>query len=242
MPNWCSDDIIFYQKDGGIDRLTELKNDLENLESIPYDSATADSKWMGKVLIKKCNFDPTEYNRLNAIRYKDNLDLMYKNDFNSRCFLSYCNDIEQDTINYPPNLEVQVESAWYPQFDLYNMIKSQYNLEYVILSEEPGCEVYINTDTRNQYFCEKYMVDLYNVIENEDDPFHNKVSDQIEREYIESDQELINFMNKYLGISGDHYTEFQANINLLETGISLIKYTNPFVKQPMVVFNMVRFY
>lgn len=56
---------------------------------------------------------------------------------------------------------LDTETAWGPNYDdMIKLIGRNYNsLDLVMQSEEPGCEVYINTDTDGKYFTEKYMIE-----------------------------------------------------------------------------------
>ncbi|MBP2070769.1 hypothetical protein [Thermoanaerobacterium butyriciformans] len=51
--------------------------------------------------------------------------------------------------------------AWKPMIDAYNKIADMYNLNFVVKAEEPGHEIYINTDITGKYFPERYIFKFY---------------------------------------------------------------------------------
>lgn len=56
---------------------------------------------------------------------------------------------------------LDTETAWNPNYDdMIELIGRNYNsLDLVMVSEEPGCEIYINTDTDGKFFTDKYMIE-----------------------------------------------------------------------------------
>jgi len=243
MPNWCFDEVIFYQKDGKDDKLKILADDLNKITELPG-TPTSDSNWMGKILIYKCNFNPAEYNKQIDALYQNDYFSIIKHSFHSRGFLDYVSEIEYGDVPY---LQISVSSAWSPIFDTYNMISKAYELEYVLLAEEPGCEIYINTDKLGQFFQDKYLLDtgFYSEDGESNDIVNNFVSKYGTRQFFVGDADLIGFMNNCLNVPGDHYTELKINlINMgIEPYIRLYKYEmypsepESMIKIPMVYFN-----
>lgn len=60
-----------------------------------------------------------------------------------------------------PYLHLETEDAWVPQVDAYNQYAQLYKLNYVYLAEEPGCEIYINTDLERKFFRKDYVFELF---------------------------------------------------------------------------------
>lgn len=55
-------------------------------------------------------------------------------------------------------LFVDVSSKWTPDGEAYEYIANKYGLEYEYVAEEPGCGVFINTDTEGKTFSQEYYV------------------------------------------------------------------------------------
>ena len=88
------------------------------------------------------------------------------------------------------------ESAWGPMIDgLNRILKDNYKtLKSVILAEEFGNGIFVNTDTEHKFFDEKYCID----------------SDELGMEYFSNDHDLIEYIKNELGIyieSVDKLTE-----------------------------------
>jgi len=59
-------------------------------------------------------------------------------------------------------IEIQTETAWSPQVGdvIGRMLEDYYpDLCYEFVAEEPGCEIYINTDTTGRFYTERYKID-----------------------------------------------------------------------------------
>ena len=65
--------------------------------------------------------------------------------------------------------KVYQDDKWCPSLSLWNLIIELYYtsengermIDYVYEAEEPGCEIYINTDVDGEFFCDLYKVDAY---------------------------------------------------------------------------------
>ena len=55
------------------------------------------------------------------------------------------------------NVLIDVESAWHPLLEAYKVLAKLYNLNFVVKAEEPGFEIYINTDVEGNFFAERYV-------------------------------------------------------------------------------------
>lgn len=59
-------------------------------------------------------------------------------------------------------IRVAMETRWSPMINGFNKLLGRYlNLHAVYVAEEPGCEIYINTDTEGRFFNVKYCLDDY---------------------------------------------------------------------------------
>lgn len=60
------------------------------------------------------------------------------------------------------NILLCTSAAWSPLYDEYHAIAEAYQVDFVMQSIEPGCNIYINTDHSGQYFPGHYTVSIEN--------------------------------------------------------------------------------
>ncbi len=68
-------------------------------------------------------------------------------------------------------VSIQTTMAWSPSIgEMWTLIAERYEdrLDMFALAEEPGCEIYINTDETGEFFTDKYVVDYSSKEEGED--------------------------------------------------------------------------
>lgn len=101
--------------------------------------------------------------------------------------------IDDDFAEYNSNDELEgvilyCQTAWGPKFESFElMIHEKYpGLKTVCLAEEPGCEVYFNSDTEGIRFLEKYIVST------EDDTY-----------YPQTEAELLKLIDELTGLEFD---------------------------------------
>ena len=58
------------------------------------------------------------------------------------------------------NILLGTSAAWSPLYDTYHAIAEAYQVDFVMQSIEPGCNIYINTDHAGQYFPDHYAVSI----------------------------------------------------------------------------------
>ena len=58
------------------------------------------------------------------------------------------------------NILLGTSAAWSPLYDTYHAIAEAYQVDFVMQSIEPGCNIYINTDHSSQYFTDLYAVSM----------------------------------------------------------------------------------
>lgn len=82
-------------------------------------------------------------------------------------------------------LSFEFESAWSPMIDgLQTILNENYKtLRMVVIAEECGCDIYINTDTQHRFFKDKYCT----------------YDDDKGSEYFTSDEDLIKYMKEEFG-------------------------------------------
>ena len=60
----------------------------------------------------------------------------------------------------PDNILLSTSAAWSPLYEAYHAIAEAYQVDFVMQSIEPGCNIYINTDHSSQYFTDLYAVSM----------------------------------------------------------------------------------
>lgn len=78
----------------------------------------------------------------------------------SRGFLENC-ELNED------HVRVDCESAWQAIPTVWDLMAKKYNLSYVYISEEPSCEVYVNTDLAGRFFSTRYKISYYDDCDSE---------------------------------------------------------------------------
>lgn len=163
MPNWCSTTYAFYNTDKKSDKnFIKFKNEMkEFLDKNVYTNSDTD-RWLG-TLAKHFGFDTDNFPY--GLRgwidgYEDNGD----------------------------HLKIWVEDAWCYHNGIFEMILNKYfpNVAYVLCAEEPGCEIYVNTDIDHTYLIDKYYV----IIEDES-------SDLWDTDYCANDEQLERLKNEW---------------------------------------------
>ena len=133
MPNWCCSTIAFYQEDGGNARAEAFYADILKYQNFK-DSDGKHSSWVGHWL---------QSNRMDI------------ETINSRCFFVSCELLED-------HIRVEMETAWEPLPEVWDLMAEKYELSYVYIAEESGNEVYVNTDATGRFFTTRYMASFYN--------------------------------------------------------------------------------
>lgn len=75
------------------------------------------------------------------------------------CLIDYFPEPEDTD---PDRLEFSTWTAWYPMTEMCDKIIAKYypSITYVFISEEPGCDLYVNTDIEGYDFTERFSVDF----------------------------------------------------------------------------------
>ena len=178
MPNWCSNALAFYQEDGGSDRMAQFYADISRTFGLmrgekPKHSENPD--WAGHFL-KDHGVD---------------VENMY-----TRGFVQHY-EIDKT------HVRIDIETAWGPIPELYDEMAKLYDLKYVYCAEEPGSEVYINTDSEGRFFVERYYLDSFSVNDLEiDQESLSKYGDALEKmedesHYFDSLEDLLDFFKDF---------------------------------------------
>ena len=133
MANWCSTSYAFYNN-GNTENFNRFKNAMIKIYKENMFNDT--DLWLGKV---------AEHFGL----YINGNSFPY----GLRGWITFVEDRGD-------HLRVDVQDAWYYHNGIFEMILDNdfSGVDYVMCAEEPGCEVYVNTDTKHRFFKDKYVV------------------------------------------------------------------------------------
>ena len=165
MPNYCSNSIVFFSKDK-----TKLSVFLRKVYAA-YDS-------------RKSGFYSLMV--LHGYNNREIASVIDKRDDFTSCDTSLKMGKDSDTYHF----SLETETAWTPHMEAFRKIlheKYSDTIQMVYISEECGCEVYINTDTEGMYLPERFVVDCchYGVFHKEYfDTFENAL-EWIREEYTD---------------------------------------------------------
>jgi len=135
MPNWCGNSIAFYQKSKGTAMLEAFYADIQKYQDYREPETNASSSWIGHWL---------ESNRIDM------------SSLETRCFIISC-ELHDD------HVRIDMQTAWEPLTEVWGLMADKYDLSYVYISEECGCEVYVNTDTTGMFFTTRYQLNYFEI-------------------------------------------------------------------------------
>lgn len=94
---------------------------------------------------------------------------------------------------------IEGENAWGPQTDALDGLMRRYpELAYEVFAEEPGCEIYINTDESGEFFTIRYNID-YDL-----DEFG------CEGEWFDTERQLVYYFDNILEEVYEKYPDFKS--------------------------------
>ena len=135
MPNWCWNSVAFYQEDGGNAMVEAFYADIQKYQDYRDPETGKLSDWVGHWL---------QSNRVDT-------DNLYTRGFFTNCELN------------GNHVRVDMETAWSPLPEVWDLMAEKYELAYVYISEEPGNAVYVNTDSTGKFFSTRYMMHGFDV-------------------------------------------------------------------------------
>ena len=155
MPNWCDFSAVVHGNKEEIDVFYQRCLNAQRQCAINHN-------WWTYELCVEHGFNKDE--ALNRIHYVGgSLDNIDEPQFNGRDW----------------QVSLWMTTRWSPMIDGFNKILSQYiSLKGVYIGEEPGCEIYINTDTEGLFYKVKYCI----------------YDDDNGSEYFDSDEEFLKYM------------------------------------------------
>lgn len=133
MPNWCTTSYVFR---GNENELKDFSNKIKSFtskERVPNDFG---DNWLGNI-VDGFGFNWEELPCKGSITYFNPDDV-------------------------PERLELSTETAWYPMYEMWDKIIEKYypSITYVLIAEECGMGLYINTDLTGDDFPTRFSVDF----------------------------------------------------------------------------------
>ena len=144
MANICSNMMCIYAPDGNTQKLRDFYNKLHKL----YEEDD-DLNVIGIAIQLRPDLDKNKIFKM-------------AND-NYWASVGWIDDIEyrEPNINIDTaHIFINYQSKWCPCIELWNLAIEPSGLKQVTIAEEPGCHVYINTDTECKFFNDKYCIDV----------------------------------------------------------------------------------
>ena len=164
MPNWCSTDYTIFGSEEKVRKAHDVVQ--EALQTVYVD---ADKGWLGNLLYYFGDYEEgTTY---------------------CRGFVQDVGDVVAD--GNESSFSIAVEDAWGPhEYPIENLCR-KFGLQYVYCAEEPGCDVFVNTDISGKYYPQQYVLDDFNEY----------------YEYFDTEKELLDFVRKTFGRSFESFEE-----------------------------------
>ena len=136
MPNWCTTSYVFRGNENEIKDFYNKIKSFTSKEHIPNDFGNF---WLGNIV--------------------DGFGFNYK-EIPCRGRI-YCFPEPEEDVNQG-RLELSTETAWRPMTEMWDKIieKHYSSITYVLIAEECGCELYVNTDLTGDDFSERFSVDF----------------------------------------------------------------------------------
>ena len=112
---------------------------------------------------------------------------------------------------------LDIESAWSPCEDALALLRKALGrtFKFVYVAEEPGCEVFVNTDIEHRFYTDIYNVEIYAESEEEgiiSEVFHIQA-------YDHSDEECLNYIHSLSGLKYKSIEDLIANKEGVEKAI-----------------------
>ena len=189
MPNWCMTNVTFYSKsENQIKRLHDVLSELDEGESLLPNGFG--NLWLGNIL----HYFGFDWEKIYC-----------------RGSISFFGITTQDA-DGRFYFEVGQEDAWSPKKEVWDAVLSKEefsDVEYVYMAEEPGCGLYLNSDSSGLFYEDRYTVDVYL-----DGKFYNDKTCSYNQEYFTSEDECLEYLREIsenLGNKQEFATVTEAN-------------------------------
>lgn len=108
---------------------------------------------------------------------------------------------------------IDLETAWKPLYDAYCRIAGHYGLDFVLLAEEPGERIFINTDVHGTYLDVRYRVLLELEADADGTVYEKMMKEESDTEvYFSHEADMLEWFAKY-GISADSYDALEDKLD-----------------------------
>ena len=136
MPNWCTTSYVFR---GDENEIKDFYNKIKSFTSKERVLNDFGNKWLGNIV--------------------DGFGFNWE-EIPCRGRMNYFPETEEAT--YPDILELSTETAWEPMTEMWDKIIEKHypSITYVLISEECGMGIYINTDLEGEDFPIRFSVDF----------------------------------------------------------------------------------
>lgn len=180
MPNWTDEEVVFYQEDGGTDRIQMI---YDTLKEIYYPSVTADYSCKDGVIMKissawaasinkwkkdypKGNHDPKTISDAWIGNMLPAFDLhhWYENGGEHTTTRSFIDNLDESGIysavepGLNPHIRIRLHTAWSVVDGIWDKLSEKYDLQYIQMGIEEGGAFAFNNDQENKYIKERYVV------------------------------------------------------------------------------------
>jgi len=178
MPNWCSNTYAFYTKDEDKRELQKLHKKLLAILDVKSETKNDfEPGWLGKV----ASHHGLDWEKIPCRGHIELID-----EYDGECSF----------------FKIYTETAWCPTEELWEAVISQYEgVSLVYTAEEPGCEIYVNTDACGTYLVDKYLIEVCGDAPIPKSWFPNKEKPKcLEiREYFSSLENTLDYCSKFTG-------------------------------------------
>lgn len=144
MANICSNMMCIYAPDGNTQKLRDFYNKLDTLYK-----EDSDLNVIEIVIQLRPDLDKNEIFKMADDNYWASVGWINTLEYR-----------EPDENIDTAHIFIDYESKWCPCIELWDLAIEPSGLKQVTIAEEPGCRVYVNTDTEYKFFNDKYCVDV----------------------------------------------------------------------------------
>ena len=171
MPNWCKTNITFFSENE--DQITKLNDALCKLDAgeslLPNGFGNL---WLGNIL------------HYFGFKWQD---------ISCRGSISLIGILSKDT-DRGFHFEIEQEDAWDANTEVWEEILSKEefsDVNYVYMAEEPGCNMYVNTDSSSLFYDARYTVDVCL-----NGKFFNDKTCDYTQEYFSTENDCLAYLRK----------------------------------------------
>ena len=188
MPNWCTSRCGFFCADEHKNELARLYKNLSAVLETPSEVKNGfELGWLGKVAIHH-GLDWQEYS---------------------------CRGTIEELGEFEPGdnfFTLDSETAWAPTVELWEAVIAQYEgVSFIYIAEEPGSDIFVNTDVEGRYFTDRYLIDIFGNGPIPESWYEGKEKpDCLEiREYFENFDDIADYCADFTGKQFGTFEELQ---------------------------------